>query len=182
MKFWYPVVFIILAITVTPSAHAIDHHGWDVIGTVGSVGLMTTALGVPAYRHDWDGVKQAAYSIGVAFGATSILKQIVHEERPDNSNNRSFPSGHTTNAFSSATTLYRRYGWQTGLPAYAIAAFVGGTRIAANKHYFHDVLAGALIGTVSGWYFTDPINDKVQLNPWVDRKGKAGGVDLRLKW
>jgi hypothetical protein len=182
MKLRYPIILVSLVSAASPSAYAIDHHGWDVIGTVGAIGLMGTAMGLPAYREDWEGVEQAAYSISAALGVTFALKEIVQEERPDNSDDRSFPSGHTSNSFSSATTLYRRHGWQTGVPAYAVAVFVGGTRIAADKHYFHDVLAGALIGTVSGWYFTDPINDKVQLNPWIDSKGKGGGMELTLKW
>ncbi len=184
MKSFYLMIIVFLISTVSPSVYAANNNkdNWDLIGTIGAFSLTATALGLPAYRNDWDGVRQSAYSIGVALGVTTVLKEVVHEERPDNSDNKSFPSGHTTNAFASATTLYRRYGWQTGIPAFAVATFVGGTRLAAKKHFFHDVLAGALIGTVSGWYFTDPINDKVQLNPWIDSKGKGGGVKLTLQW
>ncbi len=182
MKSLYSIVIVFLITTVSSPVYADSKDNWDLIGTVGVYSLMGTALGVPAYRGDWEGVKQSAYSIGAATGVTTVLKEVVHEERPDNSNNKSFPSGHATNAFASATTLYRRHGWQTGVPAYAMAAFVGGARLAAKKHYVHDVLAGALIGTISGWYFTDPINDKVQLNPWIDSEGKGGGVELTLNW
>jgi len=182
MKLHYSIIIVFLISVVSPSVYAVKKDDWDVIGTVGVVSLMATALGLPAYRDDWDGVEQSSYSIAAALGVTFALKTVVHEERPDNSDNRSFPSGHATNAFASATTLYRRYGWQTGVPAYAMATFVGGTRIAADKHYLHDVLAGAIIGTVSGWYFTDPVNEKVQLNPWIDSKGKGGGLKLTLRW
>jgi len=37
--------------------------------------------------------------------------------------------------------------WSVGM---GLAAFVGYLRIAADKHYFTDVLVGALVGTVSG--------------------------------
>lgn len=45
------------------------------------------------------------------------LKHLVKEERPEQSNNLSFPSGHTAAAFSSAHFLFREYrmiisGWQ----------------------------------------------------------------------
>jgi hypothetical protein len=42
------------------------------------------------------------------------------------------------------------------------------------------VVAGAAIGGVSGWFFTDAFNDKVQLVPWVDSKG--GGVVVSMRW
>ncbi|RLA58543.1 MAG: phosphatase PAP2 family protein, partial [Gammaproteobacteria bacterium] len=102
------------------------------------------------------------------------------EERPDNSDDDSFPSGHTANAFASATTLYRRYGWQAGVPAYAVATLTGVARERSRQHHWYDVVAGAAIGGISGWFFTDAFNDKVQLVPWVDSKG--GGVAVSMRW
>src|SRR3546814_17133570 len=91
-----------------------------------------------------------------------VLKQTFPERRPDNSDNKSFPSGHSALSFASATTLYRRYGWQAGLPAYAVATVVGIGRERSNEHHWYDVVAGAALGTASGWLFTDAFNDKVR--------------------
>ena len=41
--------------------------------------------------------------------------------------------------------------WYIGVPAYALASFVGLSRVNDNKHYIHDVLAGATIGTAFGY-------------------------------
>lgn len=61
----------------------------------------------------------------------------------------SFPSGHTSASFATATVLQRRYGWRAGVPAFAVASFVGATRL-QNVHYLSDVTFGALLGVASG--------------------------------
>jgi membrane-associated phospholipid phosphatase len=42
--------------------------------------------------------------------ATQALKHTVHKNRPDDSDNDAFPSGHTSMAFQSAGFLHKRYG------------------------------------------------------------------------
>ena len=77
---------------------------------------------------------------------TFTLKYVVSRERPDGSDQLSFPSGHTSNAFASATVVHRHYGWKVGIPAYGVATFLGVSRMAANRHHFSDVVGGALLG------------------------------------
>ncbi len=76
-----------------------------------------------------------------------ILKNIVREPRPNDKNDRAaFPSGHTTTAFAFASVVGAQHGWGWGIPAYALATFVGYSRMNDNKHYLHDVVAGATLG------------------------------------
>ena len=82
------------------------------------------------------------------------LKLGVGRQRPDASNNLSFPSGHTANAFALTTVLTRRYGWMLGLPLYTMTAFVAPARIERERHYFSDVIGGAALGTLAGWAVT----------------------------
>lgn len=180
MKISPLIIMFLLALPVTAPVHALSDKDWEDISDVGTYGLLATALLLPVARDDREGVYQAAYSIGSALTITLVGKALIDEERPDNSDNDSFPSGHTSNAFASATTLHRRYGWQTGFPAYAIATLTGVARERARKHHWYDVLAGAVIGSATGWYFTDAINDQVELVPWVDSTG--GGVTLSMRW
>ena len=81
---------------------------------------------------------------------TEVFKRTVRRERPDGLDNKSFPSGHTSNAFTLATVAERHYGWKVGLPAYAVAALVGASRLQQNRHYLSDVVAGATLGYVVG--------------------------------
>jgi membrane-associated phospholipid phosphatase len=80
---------------------------------------------------------------------TQGIKLAVGRRRPDGSR-FSFPSGHTSLSVATATVLQRHLGWRVGVPAYGLAAFVGGSRLQENKHYLSDVIFGAAIGLVSG--------------------------------
>lgn len=180
MKSRFFAAMLLLMLGITPSAQAISNKQWANISDVGVYTLVGAGLALPAVRQDWQGFRQAAYSIGTAEGLAILGKAVVHERRPDNSDNNSFPSGHAALAFASATTMYRRYGWQTGVPAYALATLTAYARVDARKHHWYDVVAGAAIGTGSGWFFTNAFNNKVQLVPWAD--SKSVGVLVGMPW
>jgi hypothetical protein len=96
---------------------------------------------------------QLAVANAIAISTTMALKYTIKEERPDKSDNLSFPSGHTTIAFTNAALLY--YEYKDSNVWYASSGFLFATatgifRIANNKHYTSDVLAGAGIGLASG--------------------------------
>jgi hypothetical protein len=81
---------------------------------------------------------------------TTMIKYIVREERPDKSDNYSFPSGHTTAAFSFASVVAMEHQWFYGLGAFALASFTAMSRMNDNRHFLHDVVAGATIGASYG--------------------------------
>lgn len=103
--------------------------------------------------HSWIetlGACAATYAVGAA--VTYGLKHTVSEWRPDDTDTRSFPSGHSMFAFAGANTLRHEYGhlspW-VSIGGYGLAAFVAADRIRQDRHFTHDVLAGAAIGTLS---------------------------------
>jgi len=62
----------------------------------------------------------------------------------------SMPSGHTTASFASASVLNDHFGWKVGVPSFAVASFVGWSRVRDHAHWLSDVVVGAAIGTAVG--------------------------------
>jgi membrane-associated phospholipid phosphatase len=119
---------------------------------------------------------------------TSLLKYTVHRDRPDGSNSLSFPSGHTSTAFSLAAVADRHYGWKVGVPAYLLASGIGLSRIEKDKHYLSDVLAGATLGIIVGRTVArvdgGPAAKKRQISvsPATDPRGQGVGLALSATW
>jgi len=94
-----------------------------------------------------------AISNAIMGGIVQTMKHTFKEERPDGSDQLSFPSGHTATAFTNASLLFYEYKeaniWYAS-SGFLFAATTGFLRIANNKHYTSDVLAGAGIGTAIG--------------------------------
>lgn len=117
----------------------------------------------------------------VAQATTQGIKYMAGRTRPDGTE-RSFPSGHASSAFATATVLQRHFGWKVGIPAYALASYVGASRMDANKHYFSDIAVGAALGIVAGRTVTFGIGStKFALAPIAAQGGVGIGVTKVLK-
>lgn len=173
-------MMLVLASTAAAPAEGRHLKGWDHASSIGRDALIVTALGLPAAQGDWSGGLQAGGSIGAASLTSEALKRTFPETRPDGSDRRSFPSGHTSASFAAAATLQNRYGWQVGLPAQLVAAFVGVSRVEARKHHWYDVVVGAGIGEASGFLITSRRDDGVHVATWIDARG--GGATLALRF
>jgi membrane-associated phospholipid phosphatase len=138
-----------------------DRHPMRTYGNVGqflgtgvvAVGVSGAILGVGRYANG-DRFRAATYDMGqavaVAFLYTTVIKEAVRRERPDLSDNLSFPSGHASNAFACATVWAEQYGWKGAIPGYLAAGLIGGSRLALKKHRLSDVVAGAALGVIVG--------------------------------
>ena len=93
-------------------------------------------------------IKSEVLMIGIVYG----FKYATLEMRPDSSDNLSFPSGHTAQAFLSATLMHKEFKdksiWYS-IAGYTTASAVGVLRILNNKHWAPDVLVGAAAGILS---------------------------------
>jgi len=78
------------------------------------------------------------------------LKVTTRRERPDGSDNKSFPSGHASDTFAFATALERHLGWKGAVPAYIFSSYVAISRLPDNKHWLSDVVFGASVGIIAG--------------------------------
>ncbi len=153
-----------------------ENPGWAVTATGGAVGI-AMALGDNDSR--WFHVKGLAQTLSTGALVTGALKLTFARQRPDWSGdasngfgggNRSFPSGHSTQAFEIATyaALYLRYHgfdrfrphgsfrWWEGVAYAGImggAAMVAGERVYHKRHHLSDVAAGAALGTATSALF-----------------------------
>ena len=137
-------------------------------------GVATTGL----IKNDKQLLRDALY-LGVNLGTNALftysLKNSFKRPRPgitypaqitmyEDVSSLSFPSGHTSEAFSTATALSLKYPeWYIIAPAYLWAGSVGYSRMNLGVHYPSDVLAGALLGTGTAFL-------TFKVNEWLNRQ------------
>ncbi|HXS35415.1 MAG TPA: phosphatase PAP2 family protein [Flavipsychrobacter sp.] len=108
--------------------------------------------------YGWETVAGLGITGVITFG----LKYTVNEKRPyitypdikpySYDTDPSFPSGHTSVAFSTATSLSLEYPkWYIIAPSFLWAGVVGYSRLYLGMHYPGDVLVGAIVGAGSSW-------------------------------
>lgn len=177
-----PVIFlpggIVLLGFLSATSQICARDATQLSGDALSFALPTFAVGLTIGLKDRAGTWEFVESAGVTMAVTYALKYSVNETRP-NGGGQSFPSGHTSISFSSAEFLRERYGWEYGIPAYALASYVGYTRVEARAHHPHDVITGAGIGILSSYIFTKPYHG---WNVQVDGDTKSVGFCLSREW
>lgn len=144
-----------------------------------SLGIPLSIFAAGAIRHDMDMKQKALFigeSIAVSTVVTTALKLAIRRPRPfvndssiipaDKAGSYSFPSGHASEAFSTATSLVIAYPkWYVIVPAYLWAGSVAYSRMYLGVHYPTDILAGAVTGGGSAWL-------TYKLNKWIQKKKK----------
>jgi membrane-associated phospholipid phosphatase len=91
----------------------------------------------------------------IAEGMTELIKVGVRRERPlrddgTRASGYAFPSGHAAGTFAGATVLQQHLGWKWAVPTYTIASYVAMSRLADDRHWASDVVAGAAEGIIVG--------------------------------
>jgi len=165
---------------------------WGVPGTI-IVSVGTYGAGrLAGSRHVSELGLRATEALAISAGITGIVKGLTGRQRPyvdihdpshfvfgkgfTSHDNDSFPSGHATAAFAFAAVVtdetahwWPHQTWWVGTLTYGSATMVGLSRIYSNKHWSSDVVAGAMVGTLSGlgisrWHRAHP-NSK--LDRWL---------------
>jgi undecaprenyl-diphosphatase len=170
---------------IVKSLNAKEYPHWDETMRWTSDGvypfMVVSAGGVwlNGYMNKNEVMMRNGYKSVIAIGSTILiteaLKRTVKRARPyDEYPNEivlrtrksgfSFPSGHTSCAFSTATalTLSTRK-WYVAVPAFTYAGLVGYSRMRLGAHYGSDVLAGIIVGVGTSlltW----------QVDKWINKK------------
>jgi len=141
-------------------------------------------MGVVALIEQNDDLLKNALYVGVSLGVDGVItysmKELVKRPRPyvtypditgyQTETSLSFPSGHTSLAFTTATALSLKYPkWYVIAPTYFWACSVGYSRMNLGMHYPSDVLAGAIVGSgsayvtylVNNWFWKKNQNKKL---------------------
>lgn len=179
-----------LEVKILHGLNGSPHAGWDkamrdlsfsvyVMEPVPPVAISLQGYFTKDREMLWNGYK-SAISLCTALALSTASKYTVRRQRPYNSypgyidgrdhpHTPSFPSGHTTAAFATATALTLTYKkWYVAVPAYAYAGMAAYARMRLGVHYPTDVLGGMILGTGSAvlvWF----VHKRIQ-----ERKVKAG--------
>jgi membrane-associated phospholipid phosphatase len=144
-------------------------------GTAGAAYLAGRLLGKPKLATVGADLLEAQF---VSAAITQVLKFSVQRTRPDGEA-RSFPSGHASASFASATVLHRHFGAKAAVPAYGAAVYITMSRLQANSHYASDILIGAALGMAVGRAATITVpRTSVRLTPVAIPGGAGFSVDL----
>ncbi len=140
------------AVSALPAqADSPDFPGARFASGSGNILYLAAGIGLPLLRDGHGGrnhAVRAADALGTSVLLAEGLKFIVREKRPDGSSRDSFPSGHATAAFAVATMESQWHPREAPL-WYLGAAVISASRVATDRHYTQDVIAGAALG-----YFT----------------------------
>ena len=125
--------------------------------------LIVTSLG---FIQNDKSLKNKGYYLGATLLTSAVLtttlKFTIDRDRPfvtypdiqklTGAGSPSFPSGHTSEAFATATSLSLAFPkWYVIAPSFLWASAAGYSRMHLGVHYPSDVLVGALIGSGSAW-------------------------------
>ena len=124
------------------------------LGTVGGGGL---GIGIAVAQILFDQQNGLMHARAIALTSIShvTLALAFRKSRPGGRGDylpfaSSFPSGHASSAFATATALAYSYGYWAGVPAYLVATGISAARVSENAHWLSDVFAGAALGIFWG--------------------------------
>lgn len=142
-----------------------------------SIAFPVIIFSVGAIQKDSSLKRKGLYigeSILVATFISTALKYGVNRTRPfvtypylekeTSGGSPSFPSGHTSDAFATATSLSIAFPkWYVIAPSFLWASAVGYSRMDLGVHYPSDVVAGAVVGAGSAYLC-------YKVNKWLFKK------------
>jgi hypothetical protein len=182
--FWLPAIALLVAApalakpprTQVPLTSTETHY--KELGEGIDFALPAAAAGIAIYKHDWVGVGDLLEASVLTVGTAYALSHVVVERQPDGQPH-SFPSVDSAIGASGSSFLWARYGWEYGLPAFAIKQVAGYSLDKAKQGHWYDSIASSAIA--SGFsYFITPRFSKYKIYTELDPV--PGGGVIRLSY
>lgn len=154
--FYFTILFLVLIINVVLNYKEPAHVWIEIIGSIIQIAIPVYVLVPVLWKKDKIGaiqmIKMLVVILGITWAFKLGLSQVfgISDLRP-RGGTMSFPSGHTSGAFSGAIFMSLRYGWKYALISLPLASFVGFTRIYSLAHWPIDVIASIILCTISGF-------------------------------
>ncbi|WP_201555349.1 phosphatase PAP2 family protein [Psychrobacter sp. 72-O-c] len=162
-KKYAPILLLSSSLVVASPTYAANTSDIEKAGDIVALAIPAIAYGSTHYMDDESGRKQFYQSFATNLAATYVLKSTIDKERPNGSDDKSFPSRHASVAFQGASFIHKRYGLEYSVPAYIGAGFVAYSRVETDEHDVTDVLAGAALGIASSMYLTKNYNNQLYI-------------------
>ena len=181
-------VLLLSCLCLPARAQVAAAGGLEVAGDIcrvvpSAVHLGLGLTGVRANHPFGDRLIESAIAHAVCVGGVYAAKYIFRVERPDGSDNLSFPSGHAAISFTGSELMRLDYGNLWGAGGYALATAVSASRVYLKRHWLPDVLVGAGIGILSahvGALLLEPVKSLFGLPEWTWDGVSSRNVEVAL--
>ena len=171
----YCVLFLLALWRFPAQAASADRQVAQFASDGGTVAFISAGVLLPLARDGREGKDHALHTAD-ALGATTLLaealKRVVRERRPAGDSRTSFPSEHAATAFSVATAESHFHPKEAPY-WYGGAALIAWSRVRLDRHYTHDVVAGAALGYFTTRYALSRPRGAI-LTPFLPAPGGVG--------
>lgn len=156
------------------------------LGKAVAYAMPVAAASIAVYHKDWKGLAQLTWVTGLTYGMAYGLKQVVRSRRPWQDRNDhstgwdSFPS--TTSAIASAPSsfVWRRYGWEWGLPMFIVSKYPSYALQQDHQNKIWDGLGSMAIAWTLNRVFTPRYEEKHENEDkrgfYSDFEGEGDGI------
>jgi hypothetical protein len=173
MKSWILAIALFAALPL--SAAQADIASKNTEKTVGesiAYSLPVAAVTITLmHDDDWTGLKEYGFVAAATMGSTLLIRQFIHKTSPDGTSDRSFPSIEAAAGSPAESYLWRRYGWQYGLPAFILEHSASFLLDRAGKHHFVDGLAVSALSAGFSWLSVTPYHKRIDFGAYTDDRG-----------
>ncbi|HEY7976690.1 MAG TPA: hypothetical protein VID67_00740 [Rhizomicrobium sp.] len=155
VRIFFAAIVAVFALGNAAEASSLNKKTEADIGRGISIALPVAAYTISYMHHeDWTGMKELTAVTALTVGSAFLAREFIKKRSPDGSTDRSFPSMEAAFSAPSSGYLWRRYGWQYGLPALVLSQGANLLLDDAGKHRIVDGLAVTAVAAILNWGIT----------------------------